>query len=363
MIDDALKSRVKHVGRRALENAEAVYPKLTGRLRSGFKRLLPASRHRAIHLDPATLPWLEREDPDIAGYVDSLRLDTQNAQALKSRLQHWCNYGYAVLPAAVEPELIDALLEDVRELFSNPKRYWIRLTTEAKGTVPARALTPSDLAQRHIRILDFHNNSVAAKNIALHPALVGFLAHVFREQVVAMQSLTFMHSSEQSTHKDIAYVVPRIPSHLAASWVALEDIGPDAGPLGYYPGSHRLPNFDFGDGIFFTSRSTKNEDDFRAFLESQCGEAGIALQTFLPRKGDVFVWHGALAHRGCPQNNPNLSRRAFATHYSTVSGYPFDRRRSELPPIRIELNGALIYGNPHHPEEEGIFPLRRALTR
>ena len=62
-----------------------------------------------------------------------------------------------------------------------------------------------------------------------------------------MQSLTFIYGSEQRLHQDFLYVVAKIPSHLAAAWIALEDVHPEAGPLFYFP-VNRLPKFDFGTG-------------------------------------------------------------------------------------------------------------------
>lgn len=387
MMREFLKNRILDVGRMTLHGVERFNPELAQRLRQEARQLLrrstpaapspsqepavaapqppgpavvapsaePVRRPHPTQLDPATLPWLDRPEADIEGYVRGLGAAAKDPELLIEQLQSWRNNGYVLLPQAIEPELVDALLGDVEELFDNCSQYSILINSESKGIHPAREFKREDFTEHHMRVLDFHNNSIAGKRISLHPKLVSILEHIFREPVVAMQSLTFIYGSEQTTHQDFAYVVSRIPSHLAAAWVALEDVKPEAGPLGYFPGSHRLPKFDFGNGIFLTPESTKNEFHFRDHLEAECKKAGIEKRIFLPKKGDVFVWHGALAHLGTSQQDPRLTRKSYVTHYSTVRAYPFDRRRDGVVPPKHYLNGGVVYGNPHHPEEEDLF--------
>ncbi|WP_224245717.1 phytanoyl-CoA dioxygenase family protein [Hyalangium gracile] len=377
MMREFLKQRVLDAGRLALQKVEQYNPGLAQRLRQEAKQILgrPAAvnpapvaappvaseppraevKPKIMEFEPATLPWLDKPEADIEGYVKGLGGAVENPEELIGQLRSWRDNGFVILPRAIEPELIDALLADVDELFTNCSKYSILINSESKGIRPARDFKPEDFTEHHSRVLDFHNNSIAGKRISLHPKLVKMLEHIFREPIVAMQSLTFTYGSEQTTHADYAYVVPRIPSHLAATWVALEDIKLEAGPLGYFPGSHHLPKFDFGNGIFLTPESTKNEFHFRDHLEAQCRKAGIERQIYLPKKGDVFVWHGSLAHQGSPQLTPGLTRKAFVTHYSTVRAYPYDRRQDGVEPKKHYLNGGVIYSNPKNPKEEDIF--------
>ena len=181
------------------------------------------------------------------------------------------------------------------------------------------------------------------------------LGHALGDTVVAMQSLTFLRGSQQPVHQDFAYVVAGIPSHLAACWIALEDVHPDAGPVGYYPGSHRLPKFDFGNGLFLTPESTHNEADFAEHIHREAEKAGLPWKELVIRKGDILVWHCCLAHSGTPVRNPELTRKSMVFHYSTAAGYPRDRRRVEVEPTRYWLNGACCYGDPVRPELENTY--------
>ena len=149
-----------------------------------------------------------------------------------------------------------------------------------------------------------YSYSVAARRLSLHPSITGFLSHLFQDKAVVLQSLTFWRSSEQAQHADYAYVPAHIRSQLAATWIALEDIQPDSGPLCYFPGSHIARKFDWGNGIIRMPESTKDDGHFAEHLHDQAQLHGNELQTFCPRKGDVLFWHGAPVTRRSGGDEP-----------------------------------------------------------
>jgi ectoine hydroxylase-related dioxygenase (phytanoyl-CoA dioxygenase family) len=152
--------------------------------------------------------------------------------------------------------------------------------------------------------------------------------------------------------------VTGIPSQLAAAWIALEDVHPDAGPLAYYPGSHRIPKFDWGNasGLIYSSDAPRNELDFRDHIDNECARKGLKREVVVPRKGDVFLWHGALAHAGSPVRNPALTRRSFVVHYSShTANPPTPRRRRSKEPRWYEASGARIYAHPDPTYEEDVL--------
>jgi hypothetical protein len=317
--------------------------------------------HHPMQFDPATLPWIDRPHADVDAYVASLG-SRPASYDLREQLVQWQRDGFAIFPQLIPREMIDAYRADVDELVRNRARYNTRVLLEDVGITRIRKTTEDQLEHPHARIMDFHNQSVIAKKMVLHPTIVDFLRHLFRDDVVAMQTLTFWRGSEQWTHQDAAYVVSQIPSHLAATWIALEDVHPDAGPLEYFPGSHRLPNFDFGNGMFLTPKSTRTDLDFRDYLEAECAKAGIGMQTFCPRKGDVLFWHATLAHRGGKVNDRARTRLSLVTHYSSRSGYPRDRRAIYQPPRVHAYNGAYVYGDPMNPRQEDCFERGKAFA-
>ena len=305
-----------------------------------------------LDYDRQTLPWLDRVLAEIVDYCRAAKTDPGEQYQLRERLLHWVHYGFVVLERAIPHELIDAFLADVHQLFEQRQRYRVVVAPAYETYVPACEFAGSPYGKKGLRILDLHNSSVAAKRLSLHASVVEFLGHVFRERVVAMQSLTFLEGTQQTIHQDYAYVVTRIPSHLAASWIALEDIHVDAGPLYYYSGSHTIPKFQWGDGLFRTAESSRNEDQFAQYIHESCQAARMPLTGFAGKKGDVFVWHSALAHGGAIAKNPSLTRKSYVTHYSTQRGMPHDYRAPGVPPTEIEINGGLVYRHPHRPEDE-----------
>lgn len=304
--------------------------------------------------DRDTLPWMDAVTASVDEYVGSLGEGATTDNDLRERLLNWMQFGYAVLPGAVEDRLVDAYVEDVAELFER-REGPTRLTVDPLGIREINTLTGDDLNTQALRIMDFHNQSVAGKKLALHPSIVSFLTHVFRQTVVCMQTLTFVHGTQQAAHQDYAFVVSGIPSHLAAAWVALEDIHPDAGPLGYYPGSHTNRKFDFGNGLFLTPDSPRREPEFLEHIERRCRERGLREEVFVAKKGDVFIWHGALAHSGTPVRDPSLTRRSLVAHYSTKPAYPVDRRSPEAPVVEHTYNGGVVFADPNCPEAEDSF--------
>jgi phytanoyl-CoA hydroxylase len=330
------------------------YPSPPAAERNAPPAMQPTLAKKPLEFDSATLPWMDTVLRQIDAYVASVESDPKERFALRGQLLFWMHYGYVILKGAVEPKLIDAYLADVYDLFDE-KCLNVMISAGYNTYTPVKDWKDPDYYKHGLRIIDFHNSSVCAKKLSLHKNIVRFLTHIFRQQAVLMQSLTFMKSTQQEIHQDFAYVIAEIPSHMCASWVALEDIHPDSGPLIYYPGSHTNPVFDWGDGMYRTGQSTRNDHEFAEHIHSRCREAGQSLEHFTPRKGDVLIWHGNLAHGGALAANPALTRKSYVTHYSTSAGFKHDYRAKDKVPFAYDYNGALVYRHPTRPEEEDHY--------
>jgi ectoine hydroxylase-related dioxygenase (phytanoyl-CoA dioxygenase family) len=106
--------------------------------------------------------------------------------------------------------------------------------------------------------------------------------------------------------------------YLMAAWIALEDIHPDSGPLFYYPGSHKLPyvlNEDFNAGSSRWRLGSRDYDVYEDRMAALVQEAGIQPQVFLPKKGDVLLWHANLVHGGTPVADASRTRKSMVIHY------------------------------------------------
>jgi phytanoyl-CoA hydroxylase len=319
-------------------------------------------QNKILDFDRDSLPWLDKPWRQIDDYVDSLDPQPADPELLRRNLIHWMRHGYVVLENVIEHELIDAYLADIRDMLADYQNQNVLIHSDILNHRPiheypeerVEALA-ADCDRAHMRIVDFHSYSLAGKKISLHRAVTEFVSHMFLDDVILLQTLTFMRSSEQAAHQDFAYVPSHIPSQLCAAWVALEDISPDSGPLAYIPGSHSGRKFDWGDGIFRTEKSGRTDAEFAAHLHEQGRLNHNEVTTFCPKKGDVLIWHGALSHGGSPINNPELTRKSYVTHYSQASTHFWEYRDRNQTAERRPFNGHHYHVSPLDPENEDLF--------
>ncbi|MFD1142101.1 phytanoyl-CoA dioxygenase family protein [Larkinella insperata] len=328
------------------------------KVRQVYNKLFPAPVLRDF---PAKdLPWIDGKNPDIEGFVKQFPKAAHLPYDLAEKLHFWKKNGFVIFEQIISDDLIDAYLADVQELIDRHQEYDINIRIDRPEyrqhpVMKVRDVPREIIEGQYIKIMDFHNASVAGKKLMLHPAIVAFLEAIFNQKVVAMQSLTFLYGSQQETHQDFPYVVPQVPSHLAAAWIALEDVQAGSGELHYYVGSHTIPKFNWGNGIFFNGESTKNPTDFGHYLSRECERLGLEKKTLLIKKGDVLIWHAALAHGGEPIRDERLTRKSYVCHYSSALGYFRHRHDLVNEPVRYEMNGADVFADPKLTQYENIF--------
>lgn len=340
---------------------------LLSKLKSVAKRTLSPAPKPVTEFEYASLPWIDRQDADIEGFLRQYKKADGLPYDLAEKMHFWRKNGYVILEQAIPTAWLDQLWSEVEELIDHHEKYKTLVRVDrpeysAKPVLPVSDVPKEVLDGPYIKFMDFHDNSVIGKKIMLHRNIVTFLEAVFGDKVIAMQSLLFKYGSQQATHQDFAYVVSEIPSHLAASWIALEDVHIDSGPLVYYPGSHTVGKFNFGNGIFFNGESTHDPNDFANYLDKTCQAAGLEKKTLLIKKGDVLLWHAALAHGGDEIRNKNLTRKSFVSHYSSDKAYQHHRQLPTADPIRRTMNGADVFANPLMPDQEDIFDAGKKLN-
>jgi phytanoyl-CoA hydroxylase len=271
-----------------------------------------------------TQNWIDRDDADIDAYVGTLTEDVEFD--LKLKLQEWKTSGFVVFENVLSHELIAAMVGDVEYLRKNFRDF--ELFAELRGTIkPITEFSDAELALDGVKFNSIETISLAAKRLSLTRTVAVFLRHVFGSPACVLQSLTFYKGSQQSIHIDYPYVRCQAKlAHLAASWIPLEDIVPDSGPLAYYPGSHRPEVsgfFDWGNGsILLEPDSARQPHEFSTYLANKMEAAGIKPKVFCPRKGDVLLWHCNLAHEGTRITNEDATRKSYVTHYTSLDAYP-----------------------------------------
>lgn len=315
--------------------------------------------------DEKTLPWIDREDANISEFIKKHPQRKNLPYNLEEKLHFWRENGYVVLEQIIPHELIDLYWADVMELINNPARFKTFIQIDRDEYKPnlirhANEWSTQQILGKMVKINDFHDQSLAAKKLFLYKDIITFLEAIFDSRIIGMQSLSFLYGSQQPTHADYPWVTASIPSNLAASWIPVEDVHINSGPLYYYAGSHRkVKKFNFGNGIFYNGKySTKTPIDFANYLDDTCQKLKLKKETLLIKKGDILIWHSALVHGGSLINDPEQTRKSFVCHYSSEQGLPFHRAAPNKTPNKFILNNATLYENPLFPDQENILSER-----
>lgn len=186
-------------------------------------------------------------------------------------------------------------------------------------------MTPEAVQTHRMKVNDLYLGTAEIRSQALAPRLVPILWGLLGHVPVLCNSLYLEKGSAQEAHVDALYMTPRTPGHLIAAWVALEDAHEEAGPLEYFPGSHRIAPYVFSGG----SHHAQDEEmtDWRAYMAEALAHAGLEKRKFLARKGDVLIWHAHLLHAGGVIQDGARTRKSCVFHYYSET----DARASSFP--------------------------------
>ena len=92
-----------------------------------------------------------------------------------------------------------------------------------------------------VRVPDAWTVSENVRKIATNRAILDLLSQLYGRRAFAFQTLNFAVGTQQHIHADLVHFCARPTHFMCGVWVALEDIRAEAGPLIYYPGSHKWP--------------------------------------------------------------------------------------------------------------------------
>jgi ectoine hydroxylase-related dioxygenase (phytanoyl-CoA dioxygenase family) len=196
------------------------------------------------------------------------------------------------------------------------------------------------------RTMNMHQESPSAREALRDPGLVDVLRALLGNKPYFLQSIYFHRGSQQDIHSDYIYMSTDPSFQMCGVWIACEDVSAAAGPLTYYPGSHKIPidsipvyyernigsvraeieqkraelEQRYGERIRMSGESILGCYFYDRWL-SQIGESlrngGYQPVSFLPRQGDVIVWHANLAHGGSSITDGERSRKSLVAHFLT----------------------------------------------
>ncbi len=167
------------------------------------------------------------------------------------------------------------------------------------------------------RIQDAWASHEDVRAIAANADVLALLGRLYGRAAFPFQTLNFPVGTQQDAHSDSVHFSSLPERFMCGVWLAMEDVGPDAGPLFYVPGSHRWPVI--GNALIgrrgFGSELNSAQDPYGPAWAALCEAHGAAPQTFLARKGQALIWCANLLHGGSVQHDPRLTRWSQVTHY------------------------------------------------
>ena len=262
--------------------------------RLGLKKTYysPVSSKDFAHLPPLDETAVKDSQPAL----ESLDVFRKLPESDKVSLLHFHREGYAVLKKFVAEDRVDRINEEIDQLIGSGK------VKPGHGN----------------KILFAFRRSHLLRELGEDPDLSEILGALLLRPAILFQSINFLKGSEQPTHSDSIHMTTYPLGGLIAAWIALEDIGPDNGPLHYYPGSHLLPYYLNADYDNEGSRWLLGPHAYDAY-EKMIGEklktSGLRKQLFLAKKGDILIWHANLFHGGEPHLDKGKTRKSMVFHY------------------------------------------------
>jgi hypothetical protein len=168
------------------------------------------------------------------------------------------------------------------------------------------------------RLQDGWINHASVRALALEPTVLDLLRHLYGREPFAFQTLNFAVGSEQHFHSDAVHFHSYPNGFMCGVWIALQDVQPESGPLIYFPGSHRLPYLSarsLGLGRDEVMEEQHPQRFFEPSWQQAVNEHEFEKQQFLPKRGDLLIWHANLLHGGELVQDKSSRRWSQVNHY------------------------------------------------
>ena len=232
--------------------------------------------------------------------------------------QQWADEGYLVLPRFFCQEGLNRVNRLVDSLWEGNHFASSQVVTDIYLGTPRQArlhLTdaPEEARKAPYKLNDIFLECKELLSVILDPRVVDIMTELLTGAPLVCNTLNIEYGTQQPFHTDSLYMTPPKKLNLAASWLALEDVRENAGPLQYYPGSHRIAPYRFSNGSITAIQS--EIEDYRKYMKSQVRKLGLKPKAFHADAGDLFIWHSQLYHGGAPIKDTSLTRKSLVTHY------------------------------------------------
>jgi hypothetical protein len=272
------------------------------------------------------MAWLDREDHDalISAAEASGYLTEYGAQMCR----RFARDGYCVIEGAVSHEDCDRAWH----AFDG----WARSHPEIVGEVPDKV--HPDFGRQ----VNIHRYVPEMRELLHHPIITEAIDVLLGFKCIPFQTIPSYFGSQQLAHSDAIHMATFPLGLLAASWIALEDITADCGPLFYHPQSHRLPYL-LADELGISADAARKSyqvyrDIYEPAIAARVKKDAFDTPHFVAKKGDALIWHHNLIHGGSAVTNPNSSRKSLVCHYYADTALCYHDLTAYISDVDSELH-------------------------
>ena len=244
---------------------------------------------------PDEEPWLDKDFDQ--NKLEELLRNSHLPEEFKQGIREFPEKGYIVVKGFLSEEEVELANKSLEDLIESGEVGY-----NFTGRKVMFAFQKSKVLDSIVRKMEILETMQIIMNKVMHP----------------FQTINFIEPSEQKAHSDTIHMTTHPLGYMMAAWFALEDIGEDQGPIFYYPGSHKFPyilnsTYDHGGNSIRIGENAYGR--FETEVQKLVDQNHAKQELFLPKKGDVLIWHGNLLHGGSPWNNKALTRKSMVCHY------------------------------------------------
>ena len=154
---------------------------------------------------------------------------------------------------------------------------------------------------------------MSSYSIAVAPKVLGALQQIYGRRPRPFQTLNFPVGTNQRPHSDAVHFSSCPPGFMCGVWVALEDVDRQNGTLIYFPGSHKLPEYDMAD--FGAPPVLESYPQYEDFIARVIEVNKLQPDYAVIKKGQALIWAANLIHGGSMRIDLLRSRHSQVTHY------------------------------------------------
>ena len=186
-------------------------------------------------------------------------------------------------------------------------------TQEVWDTCIAAKHKPSSCRSYH---QDRFVDQEGVKDLAQDYTVRSMLAVLHGHEPYPFQTLNYPMTSLARTHSDYIHFAGHPLPLMSACWVALMDISPDAGPVFYYEGSHKIPPYNMQDfGLEDRDQHPLNYAKYQDIMTTTMKKLGYEYKEATIPEGWALIWSANLIHGGPPPRKKGKQRLSQVTHY------------------------------------------------